>query len=217
MELEAVLFDMDGLLLDTEHLNIKCWEEKIRRDNKQMDMDGFKSTICGSGGETRLVLRKIYGENVDFELFLAEKNEILRRYIDEKGMPIKPGAVQLLDYLDRKGIRKFVVTSTYQEKAHGFLKKAKILERFEDIIAAGPLKKGKPAPDLYNECLEKGKLNKERCIALEDSINGIKACEAAQLNVIAIPDMQDISHLSSPYLIGQMESLFSVIDYIERA
>lgn len=217
MGLEAVLFDMDGLLLDTERLHIKCWEEKIKRDNKQMDIEGFKATICGSGGETRLVLRKIYGENVDFELFLAEKNEIFRQYLDEKGMPIKPGAIELIDYLDKKGIRKFVVTSTYQERAHFFLEKAGILERFEDIIANGPHKKGKPAPDLYNECLEKGKLNKERCIALEDSINGIKACEAAQLNVIAVPDLQDIRHLSSPYLISQMESLFSVIDYIEKA
>ena len=97
MSLEAVLFDMDGLLLDTERIQIHCWEEKLKSDGISIDTDAFLTTIGGGRREMQFVVEKSYGSNISFEQIMSEKNKLLFKYIEENGIPVKTGAIELLN------------------------------------------------------------------------------------------------------------------------
>ena len=215
MNLKAVLFDMDGLLLDTERLQMDCWKKTVEAHNLDFDPNIMLKAIGGSNGEFTRFIREQYGEDFSLKDFFHKKNVILDDHIQKHGVPVKKGALELLDFLDENNIKKYIVTSTYEERAHIFLNSASIIHRFEKIITGSPDTPSKPDPYLYNRCIEVSGLHKENCIALEDSINGITACHAAKLNVIGVPDFLDLSQVRSPYLIGIKNDLLEIMYWLE--
>jgi HAD superfamily hydrolase (TIGR01509 family) len=187
-KLDAVVFDMDGLLLDTEPISQKTFVDACRAFYFEPDLKIYHRCIGTNAERTREILAEGYGPDFPF-------NDILKlwlAYYDEaicQPIPIKPGALSLLEYLETRQLKKAVATSTRRENAVKKLKGAKIAHFFEFILGGDQITRGKPDPEMYlTTCRQMG-AEPGRCLALEDSENGVKSAISAGLMVIQVPDL----------------------------
>lgn len=185
----AVLLDMDGTLLDTE----KVYLESLVAALAQLGYTEGVEELCHSmigipGPECDLMLRDHYGaefpgERVN-ELFVANCSRIL-----SSGLPLKRGAIALLDAIDAAGLPKAIVTSSSRRTAQRHLAAAGIGERFDAILTRDDVTRGKPSPDLYLLAAERLGVRPADCLAIEDSNPGIAAAHAAGAITLMVPDI----------------------------
>lgn len=187
--IKAVLFDMDGLLLDTEKLLIKYWCIAAREYGFDMQKHHalFIRSLAAKWAEP--YLKQQLGQDFDYKKVRDRRKELMNAYIEQNGVEIKPGAVELLDELDRRGIKKGVCTATDLVRATWYLKQADLIGRFDRIICAHMVESGKPAPDVYLYACEQIGERPENCLALEDSPNGVCSAHDAGCHVIMVPDL----------------------------
>lgn len=214
-KLKAVMFDMDGLLIDSERMNIDCWKTIIDKENIDLDIQAIIDTTGSSGKEANEYLIRRLGREIPFDEIRLKKDRLFVENVEKNGIPLKRGVIELFDYLDQRHIRKLLVTSTFEEIASFLLKHADIYDRFDLKVFGSEGLRSKPYPDLYNKMKLMADLKSEDCLVLEDSENGIKASDNAGINVIGIPDMIPISHLRLPHLAAVKNDLLDVITYIE--
>jgi HAD superfamily hydrolase (TIGR01509 family) len=186
--LDAVVFDMDGLLLDTELISLKTFVASCREHHFEPDLKIYVQCIGTNSARTREILLEGYGPDFPY-------NEILKlwrsSYDEETGqsIPVKPGAVSLLKYLEKRPLKKAVATSSRRENAFKKLSNARILHFFDFILGGDQITRGKPDPEMYlTACRELG-AEPQRCLALEDSENGVRSALSAGLMVIQVPDL----------------------------
>lgn len=213
---QAVIFDMDGLLLDTERIALACFLEACEH--------------FGIGDQTALFMQCV-GTNS------ALGNRILRQGLEGKAdpaafghfwtfsykdrttrapVPLKPGVVDLLDHLDSLSVPAGVATSTESGSALPKLQSAGILHRFDGIVCGDHVANSKPLPDIYLKAAETLSVLPETCLALEDSENGVRSALHAKMTVIQIPDLVPPSRgLSDPGRII-LGSLHEVIGYFRK-
>lgn len=188
--MKAVLFDMDGLVLDTEKEYQEAWYEAITKYCEASKDDYLAFRSCAKKYAIPL-LREKYGDKVDYYELRKEKNRLLEKRFEKNGIKKKQYVDELLEFLKQNDIRRILVTATDIERAKKYLKETKLIEEFDEIISASMVEDGKPDPDVYLYALERAGLQKDECIALEDSPNGVMAASKAGLRVIMIPDLSD--------------------------
>ncbi len=188
--IRAVIFDMDGLLLDSEKIALATFVEACRENNYEPDVSIYYKCIGTTPSRTREILMDAYGSAFPYKTV----SELWRLKFNERALnqpiPLKDGVLDLLRFLERKeDLRKAVVTSTYQEPARKMLTNANIVQFFEFILGGDQIRHGKPDPEIYLAACHK--LNEEpgNCLALEDSNNGVLSASAAGLKVIQVPDL----------------------------
>lgn len=185
----AVIFDMDGLMLDTESISMQAMKKATKQlglaveDQWLFDIIGMNH--AGSMGYFQEKLGHPLPDNLD-DLYIKTYSE----HIQTHGIERKGGLIELLDYLKAQNIRRAVATSTRSEMAHKKLKMTDIHHYFEHIVCGDEVDNGKPAPDIYLRAAGLLGLDTAHCIALEDSDNGAKAAHAANIDVIVIPDLK---------------------------
>lgn len=187
--IQAVLFDMDGLMLDTETISMQAMKKATERLGLEVK-DQWLFDIIGmnrKGAEAYMSnkLGHALPEGLD-----AAYIEIYSDHLFTKGIDLKPGLRELLDFLVAKDISRAVATSTRTEMAHKKLKSSGIFDYFEHIIGGDQVTNGKPAPDIYLKAAEHVGVEPQFCLALEDSDNGAKSAYAAQISVIVVPDLK---------------------------
>lgn len=214
-KLEAVIFDMDGLLINSEQINIDCWKKIIYKEGIDLDIQVIINTTGSSGKEANEYIRKRINKDLPLDELRTKKEKLFIENVKKNGMPLKKGVVELFNYLGQRHINKILVTSTFEEKASFLLKHADIYNYLDLKIFGSNELRSKPYPDLYNKMKILTKLKSEECLVLEDSENGIKAADSANINVIGIPDIIPISHLRLPHLLATKNDLLEVITYIE--
>lgn len=191
---QAAIFDMDGLLFDTERLYQESWVEMAKQFG-QVPSPGFPQDICGtSGAHSLAVIRKHYPE-VDAQAFLdggtARVAECAAEYL-----PIKPGARELLDFLKGHGVRLAVASSSPLEMIMQNLGYAKMESYFDVIVSGRQVKNGKPKPDIFLKAAKMLGCAPKDCYVFEDGINGVYAGIAAGCVTVMVPDlMQPIPDL----------------------
>lgn len=215
-KLKAVIFDMDGLLINSEQINIDCWKAIIDKENIELDIQIIIDTTGSSGREAEEYIKSKTNKDLCLDELRIEKDKLLIEYIEKNGVPLKKGVMELFDYLDKKNIKKILVTSTFEQRANYMLRRANIWDCFDLKIYGSNELKTKPHPDLYNKMILLSGLKRGECLVLEDSENGIKAANNAGLDVIGIPDIISISHLRLPHLLAVKNDLIGVITYIEE-
>ncbi|MBD5111253.1 MAG: HAD family phosphatase [Ruminococcaceae bacterium] len=189
--IKAVIFDMDGLILDTEKLLIRFW---IQAANEA----GFPMTY-EQALEIRSMHRKfaiphlqgIFGEEFDYVKIRSRRMELMNEWLGSHELELKPGVVELLDHLNERGILTAICTATDYERTRDYLTRVGIFERFDKIICATMVEFGKPRPDIYLYAAEQLGLAPSDCMALEDSPNGVRAASAAGCVTIMIPDLTE--------------------------
>ena len=214
--LKAVIFDMDGLLVDTEKLLQRFWVEAARFYGYPMEKEHVLQIRSLSGKLASPLLKRLVCEDFDYAKVRLKRLELMNAYIAEHGIGKKKGIDELLDYLDTTGLKKAVCTATDDKRTKLYLESIGIYHRFDKHISGNMIENGKPAPDIYLYACEQLGLAPNECIALEDSPNGITSAYDAGCMPIMVPDLSLPDEVTKPKTIAVCESLDKVIDVIKN-
>ena len=185
----AVVFDMDGLMIDTERVALECWIESARVFGWEISRETCLALVgLGQRESRQALLDRMGGKFPLTEVSARGRERYLQRLRDE-GVAVKPGLIPLLDWLDARRVPVAVATSTQHALALENLALAGLSERFTTVVCGDQVPKGKPAPDIYREALAQIDVDPARCVALEDSEIGLRAAHAAGLTCIVVPDL----------------------------
>ena len=185
---EAVLFDMDGLLIDTEAVYIAAMQAAARVLGRDMPMDFCHSMVGVPGHECNLMIEEFYGAGFSIAEFRQHFSVEIRQLLDS-GIPLKPGVIELLDFLGSRALPLAVATSAGRATAESHLGKAGLLDRFKALATRDDVERAKPHPDVYLEAARRLGVAPERCIAFEDSNVGLTAAHAAGTMAFMVPDL----------------------------
>lgn len=185
---EAALFDMDGLLLDTEVMYLEAMQAAARELGREMSLEFCHSMIGVPAQECSLMIEAYYGDGFSIEEFRERFYGLLRGLL-EAGIPLKPGVVELLDFLADRGLPLAVATSSERRTAERHLAKAGLLDRFTALATRDDVERPKPHPDIYLEAARRLGVAPGRCLAFEDSNIGLEAAHAAGTMAFMVPDL----------------------------
>ncbi|MBS0547212.1 MAG: HAD family phosphatase [Proteobacteria bacterium] len=185
---KAALFDMDGLLIDSEAIYIKAMQAAARSLDREMSLDFCHSMIGIPRAECNVMIQELYGEGFDIHELRAVYSEHVRRMMEER-VPIKAGVVEVLDLLAARGLPCGVATSALRATAESHLGRAGLLPRFATLVARDDVERAKPFPDIYLEAARRLGVPPGNCLAFEDSSPGLTAAHAAGTMAIMVPDI----------------------------
>ncbi len=183
----AVIFDMDGLMLDSEVIYRAAWLRAIGEFGREMPEEIFRRFLGRNGPDSRALLAEIYGADFEVEGFLDACRTFAGEHIETHGIAHKRGLGELLGQLEERRLAKAVATSTRREWALRSL--GTLATRFEVLTTGDEVARGKPAPDIFLLCAERLRAAPHECLVLEDSEAGIRAAHAAGMPAIMIPDL----------------------------
>ncbi len=189
MKYNAVIFDMDGLLLDTESIFLDAFKNTCTNLGLEFNMSMFKTLIGTNSAKTKNILEEYFGEGFSHDKFRGTWREYVAAYLAENSIPLKEGVIELLDKIKQEKLPMAVATSTAYKDALKTLERTGLLDYFNFIVAGDQVEKGKPDPEIYLKAAERLNVLPEYCIAFEDSENGVKSALAAGMEVIQVPDL----------------------------
>jgi len=186
----AVVFDMDGLLFDTESVYRDAMVATARDLGLEMPPELFLRLVGLPWIANVPMLQAHYGPGFDPEAF---RKEATRRFhlVADAGIGLKAGVVEILDTLDELALPRAIATSSMHHTVEHHLGQHGLLERFHSVVANGDYPRGKPAPDPYLVAAERLDMAPADCLALEDSHSGVRAAHAAGMMTIMVPDLLD--------------------------
>ena len=188
--IKAVIFDMDGLMIDSERVTFEGYQHILSKMGKTITED-FYITLLGK--PIKGIFQRfydVYGNDFPIESVITDVHQYMAERFETEGVPLKTGLVELLKYCREKGYRTIVATSSNRNRVDKILKSADIEQYFDDSICGDEVTKGKPDPEVFlKSCMKLG-VNTDEAVVLEDSEAGIQASYAAGIKVICVPDMK---------------------------
>lgn len=209
----GAIFDMDGLLFDTEVLYNKEWK-KVADENGLILEEKMLDEIRGTGGTVMYETINRYWPKIDAAELRKQIFENTKEILS-KNVPIKCGALELLRYLKDQGVRTAVASSSPLESIQNNLKVSGLESYFDVIVSGEQVAHGKPAPDIFLMAAEKLNLRPEECYVFEDGPNGIYAGVKAGCATIMIPDLISPTEELYGITVGIYKSLKEALDAIE--
>lgn len=213
--IRGVLFDMDGVILDSEKLYAKFWAAGCEYYGYHMTYPqalGMRSLNAQAGQE---YLSSLFGPDISYPLVRARRIELMDAYVEENGIEVKPGIFELLDYLAARHIPYAITTASPNDRIRNHLGRLGLYERFDHICTAHEVPQGKPAPDIYLLGAKTIGVPPECCLALEDSYTGILSAHRAGCLATIVPDLDQPGENILSIAYARADSLADVIDLME--
>jgi HAD superfamily hydrolase (TIGR01509 family) len=184
----AVIFDMDGVLFDTETLYEQAALSGARELGFEMTQAFFRSTIGSPWSVNRARLLEEYGHDLAVDRLNATADRIFRSLADSRSL-LKPGVLELLDLLDELGLPRAIATSSSRPTVERHLQAHGLAGRFHGIVAHGDYERHKPDPEPYLKAAVALSVAPSVCLALEDSHHGVRSASAAGMMTVMVPDL----------------------------
>lgn len=186
--IHSVIFDMDGLMFDTERLSNEAFYEAQEELGITVDPQMLNSMKGVNKEGCERIMRSYFGEDADLEHYRKVRRKYFDEYLAKYGVPVKKGLKSLLTFLKENHYKIILATSTPEAEATKHLKMAEVYHYFDGLVFGNMVSKSKPAPDIFLKAVEMSGFKAEECLVLEDSYNGIEAGFAAGCHVIMVPD-----------------------------
>lgn len=216
-KLELVIFDMDGLLIDSEKISIQAWKNVIKKYKININEEEFIKNIVGSNiiyFKDSLV--KLFKDDKTYSSFMDDHNKETFKIAENEGIEVKTGANELIEYLLLNKIKIALASSSFRNKVNKYLNKIKLYDKFDYIVCGEDVDNVKPYPDIYNKICNYFEIDKNNIIILEDSKNGLLSAKNSGIEKrFYIPDIFYLSNKDKNELAYKtFSNLLEVKDYL---
>lgn len=209
---KAVIFDMDGLMVDSERLGRLGWLEAGQKWGYPLTDKEYALVTGRTVRDAVDIFKGIFGDDFPFYEMRDHRVKYEHEYYSKNGIPLKPGLLELLDFLEANKIPKIVATSAGRKAAIDKLTLGNIIGRFQEVCTSDQIENGKPAPDIFLLAAERLQIPPQNCIVLEDSEAGVKGAKAAGAIPIMVPDLKPPSEEAKENAFRIVKTLHDVID-----
>ena len=209
--IKGILFDMDGVILDTEKLYTRFWQEAANVLGYPMTKEqamGLRSLNREFGAAK---MQSYFDVPVNYEEVRNKRIELMNAFIEKEGVELKPGIRELLAYLKEKGIKTAIATSSPIERTEKYLETVGLTGAFDKLISGYMVKKGKPEPDIYQLAAREIGLLPQECLAIEDSPSGLLSANRAGCYPVMVPDQDMPTPETEALLFAKADSLEKII------
>ena len=189
--MKSIVFDMDGVLFDTERVYFEAWDKTAEDMGIPLErIEEIRDQCAGhNNADITVMFNAYFGGEYRYEDFGPQKTAWFHRILDERGIPIKKGLFEILDFLKEDGYRIALATSTRRESAVDHLTKTGILHYFDVLTTGDMFEHGKPDPEIYLTACRLLECDPAETYAVEDSYPGLESAHRAGMKAIMIPDM----------------------------
>ena len=212
--IKAVIFDMDGVLIDTEKLYNRFWCQAAKEYGFDMTFEHALSIRSMSAEYAIPMLTKIFGEEFPYHDVKKRRIEIMEDYVNSFGVEAKAGVKEIISYLKSNGYKCAIATSSDMYRTQKYLAMAGIKMDFDAIICGPEVEHSKPAPDIYITAANKLSLHTQECVAVEDSNNGILSAYNAGCRVVMVPDLSQPDEEMKKYLFGIAKKVNEISSFL---
>lgn len=214
--MEAVIFDMDGVIFDSETLVMETWEEVARRHQIAHIEKACRKCLGTNAAASKEIFLKHYGQDFPYDDYKKEMSALFHERAAGGKLRQKPGIKELLAFLKEHQIKTAVASSTRREVVCRELEEGGLLQWFDGIICGDMVTKSKPEPEIYVKACEVLRVLPERSYAIEDSYNGIRAAYRAGVKPIMVPDLAEPTEEMEHLAVGIFPSLIYVKEFLEK-
>jgi len=215
-KVDAIIFDMDGVLIDSERISFQCYKEVLKEYKYEITEEFYVRFIGRNVEGIKLVMLEEYGNDFPFDEIYKKKAELAHKTTNENGVKIKPGVHELLDYINKEGFKIAVATSTRRQRALELLGEAKIKEKVSYIVCGDQVKNSKPDPEIFLKAAEGLEVDPKNCLVIEDSDAGIMAAHSAGMTGIHVPDMKVLEDETKKLAFRICEKLIDVKELLKN-
>ena len=214
--IDGFIFDMDGILFDTERLFNDCFARALSKYGIT-DTEPFVTVCLGrSTSESKKLCLEMLPQDFPFDEMHIYLKEMFDMRLAEGGMPVKTGVYLMLEYLKTNRYPIGLASSSSYKSVMHHLEAANMKEYFSVIASGEAVDRGKPEPDIYLYALDKMNLRGKNVIAFEDSPNGLKAATSAGIKAVMIPDQVPYSVEFKPFVYERFNSMTSALEALKK-
>lgn len=209
--IKGILFDMDGVILDTEKLYTRFWQEAANVLGYPMTKEqamGLRSLNREFGAAK---MQSYFDVPVNYEEVRNKRIELMNAFIEKEGVELKPGIKELLSYLKEKGIKTAIATSSPIERTEKYLASVGLMGAFDKLISGYMVQKGKPEPDIYELAAKEIGFTPQECLAIEDSPSGLLSASRAGCYPVMVPDQDMPTPETEALLFAKADSLEKIV------
>ena len=213
-KIKAVLFDMDGVIFDTERVYMEEWEEVFRKYGYKFDRSVYLDLMGTGRKNVKRVFKEVFGENLPLDDMYKDKDAMIFDTIRKGELPIKQGAVELLSFLKENGYKIALATSAIRERLDIQIKINNMYERFDAMVCGDDITKSKPDPEIFLKAAEKLGVVPEECIVVEDSAAGIKGAYDGKMLGFHVEDLKAPDEDILKYAYKTFKNLDEIREYL---
>lgn len=213
---DAVVFDMDGVIFDSERCVVECWVLLGEKYGIPHMKDTIYACLGTKESVTQAIMEDAYGKAFPYREYKAEVSKRYHEINDGGRLPLKPGVRELLAWLKEQGKGIALASSTRREVVIAQLRDAGILPYFDHVVSGDMVEKSKPEPDIFLKACELLQTEPERTFGIEDSYYGVQSASAGKLRTLMVPDLLPATEQTRAMAEAVLQNLFEVKTYMEK-